>query len=203
VRDDLELLDAWQAGDEDAGEALLGKYFEPLARFFRNKVMHGAEDLVQRTLLGCLEGHTRFRRESSFRTFLFSVARNVLLEHLRTQRRAQHRHTDFSVSSLFDLDPTPSQVIAHEQEEQILLEALRRLPVDLQLALELFYWEEMTIAELAVVLQIPAGTVKSRLFRARQQLREEIERQARSPALLRSTLTRLDAVERKAAARAG
>ncbi|PCC74268.1 RNA polymerase, sigma subunit, ECF family [Nannocystis exedens] len=198
---DSELFAAWQAGDAEAGDELVGRHFAAVARFFRNKVATGGEDLIQHTFLGCLEARARFRQESSFRTFLFSIARNVLLAHLRTLRRAHDRQVDFGVSSLFDLDPSPSQIVAREQEQQLLLDALRRLPVDLQLALELFYWEGLPLAELAQVLEVPPGTVKSRLFRARQQLKEQLEQLARTPALLRDTLERIDALDRAAAER--
>ena len=63
------------------------------------------------------------------------------------------------------------------------LEAMRRVPLDLQIALELHYWEDMTTAELAEVLEIPQGTVKSRLRRGREALQAELARLTNDPAL--------------------
>ena len=68
-------------------------------------------------------------------------------------------------------------VVAERREHQILLESLRRLPLDAQLILELHYWEEMTSAAIAQVLEVPHGTAQTRIRRARQLLAQEIERQ--------------------------
>ena len=65
-------------------------------------------------------------------------------------------------------------VIARGQRDAALLAALRNLPLELQLVLELHYWEGMSTAELAEVLELAQGTVKTRLFRARAQLRERM-----------------------------
>ena len=76
-RSDAELLVAWRAGDEDSGRALLVRHFRPLTRFFRNKVDIGVEDLIQRTMLVCLEHADRLRDASSFRAYLFTTIRNT------------------------------------------------------------------------------------------------------------------------------
>jgi RNA polymerase sigma-70 factor (ECF subfamily) len=69
---------------------------------------------------------------------------------------------------------------------------LRRIPLDLQILIELQYWEETTMREIAEILEIPSGTVKTRLARARALLREEIEAARAEPDVLRSTLDGLD-----------
>jgi RNA polymerase sigma-70 factor (ECF subfamily) len=80
---DRELLDAWREGDKDAARQLLDRHYGPLDRFFRNKVGAEAADLVQRTMLVCVESRDRFRGEASFRTDLFAIARNELRAHVR------------------------------------------------------------------------------------------------------------------------
>jgi DNA-directed RNA polymerase specialized sigma24 family protein len=86
----------------------------------------------------------------------------------------------------------PSNVLAKHEEQRVLLEALRAIPLDLQIAVELFYWEQLSLLEIASVLEIPEGTVKSRLFRAKQLLRQQIENFATGDAVLRSTIQGLD-----------
>jgi len=184
---DLELLDAWRDGDDAAGEALFDRHFEPIYRFFCNKVGRDVDDLVQQTFLGCLEARTRMRGDASFRTFLFAVARNQLLRH-REGRYGGHEGPDFQDSRVADLDASPTQLVVEHEQQALLLRALRRLPIDLQIAVELFYWESLPSADLAVVLEIPHGTVRSRLRRARELLREEVERLTDDPALAQSTL---------------
>jgi RNA polymerase sigma-70 factor (ECF subfamily) len=119
-----------------------------------------------------------FRGESSFRTYLFGVARNVLLAHYRGRTRDARVDADVSVQSVHDLAPGPSSMVALRADERLLFEALQRIPLDIQMTLELFYWEELTIPELAAVLEIPEGTVKSRLHRGRALLEQAMERLA-------------------------
>lgn len=176
MHDDVELLRAWRDGDADAGARLVERHFDGMSRFFGNKVGVGAEDLVQRTFLVALERAGGFRGDSSFRTFLFGIARNVLLEYFRERRRDQRIEPDFGVSSAFDLDPSPSQVVARRGEERLLLEALRRIPLELQMAVELHYWEGTSLEDLARIQEVPLGTIKSRLHRARKLLMEELGR---------------------------
>ncbi|WP_275943097.1 sigma-70 family RNA polymerase sigma factor [Pseudenhygromyxa sp. WMMC2535] len=94
--------------------------------------------------------------------------------------------------SVYDLDPGPSSVIAERQEQRLLLEGLRAISVNYQVVLELHYWEQLSTKEIAAVLGVPAGTVRSRLQRAREALEAAIGALSRSPAMLESTLTRLD-----------
>jgi RNA polymerase sigma-70 factor (ECF subfamily) len=166
--EDAALLDAWREGDASAGEQLFERHFDAVARFFRNKVDEAPDDLVQRTFLGCVESRETFRGDASFRTFLFAVAHNVLRNYFRSRR--SDRTVDFSVDSAFGLLPSPSAVVAQHRTQQLLLDALRRIPLEYQVALELHYWEDMTAAELAAVEGIPVGTAKTRLRRGKELL---------------------------------
>jgi RNA polymerase sigma-70 factor (ECF subfamily) len=187
-RSDFELLDGWRGGDEAAGRELFSRYFDSVFRFFRNKVDDAAEDLVQQTFMGLTRGKHRFRGEASFRTYLFMIARKRLYSYLRKSQRDQDA-APWGERSVADLGlPSPSRVLAHAQEQRLLLLALRRLPVEMQVALELYYWEELTVTEIASVLETPVGTVKSRLQRARTRLDAAIAELADSEALRRSTM---------------
>jgi len=185
---DFELLEGWREGDEACGRALFGRYFDSIYRFFRNKVDDAAEDLTQQTFMGLTQGKDRFRGDSSFRTYLFMIARKRLYTYLRRAQR-DGEATVWGESSIADMGlSSPSRVVARHQEQRLLLRALRRLPVEMQVALELFYWEELTVTEIATVLETPVGTVKSRLQRARARLDGCIAELADSEALLRSTM---------------
>ena len=83
-KSDIDLLDAWRAGDPRAGNELFNRHFDSVCRFFANKAGNEVDDLIQRTFLACVEGRDRFRGDASFRGYLFGVARNVL--HARLQR---------------------------------------------------------------------------------------------------------------------
>jgi RNA polymerase sigma-70 factor (ECF subfamily) len=82
--------------------------------------------------------------------------------------------------------------VARAQEQRLLLEALRAISVNFQVVLELYYWEDLSTTEIAAVLGVPVGTVRSRLDRARDALESAMTRIASSNELLQSTLTRLD-----------
>lgn len=170
---DAELLRAWAGGDKLAGEQLFERHFEAIARFFRNKLPADThhEDLIQQTFLGCVEARDRFRGDASFRSFLYAIAHNQLSKHWRSRSRDR---VDLQTVSAFDLDPSPSAALARDQDQQQLLLALRRIPLDSQVALELHYWESMTAAEVGQVMGVPLGTAKTRLRRAKQLLEVEL-----------------------------
>lgn len=186
---DAELLQAWSHGDRAAGEELFERHYPTVERFFRNKVAE-PDDLIQRTFLACMEAATRFRGDSKFRTFLLGIAINVLRTHYRRCQQ-QRGLGSLDTSSMADLGPSPSRILAGHEEERLLLAALRRLPVELQLVLELRYWDDLKHEELAQLLELPRSTVNTRLRRARELLEHHLSELAESPQRLHSTVTRL------------
>ena len=134
VATDFELLDAWRGGDASAGQELFARHFERVCRFFYNKVEGGVEDLIQQTFLACVEARDRFRGEARFFTFLYAVAQNVLRTHYRALRK-DRAGIDFDAVTVHDLNPTPSVVVGRKKEQRVLLQGLRRLPLDLQIVL--------------------------------------------------------------------
>ncbi len=190
-RSDIELLEAWRAGEAAAGSELFARHFDAVCRFFRNKVAEGTDDLIQRTFLAMVESRDRFRGDSSFRTYLFTVAKNELFAHLRRSGRESARFDPLE-QSVYDLGPTPTTMVAQRKEQRLLLEALRRVPLELQLTLELFYWEDMPASELARLLELPEGTVRTRIRRARQLLEQALRELAEGEGELHSTLAGLD-----------
>lgn len=167
MRSDEELLDAWRAQDEAAGRELFSRYFDVLGRFFGSKTSQDVEDLIQQTFLALVEGQERIRQTSSFRAYLFTIARRVLFARYGALVRNRE---ELGEKTAHDLFPSPSQHLATNEELRCLLDALRRLPLEQQIALELFYWEELTADEIALVVGAPVGTIRSRIRRARRQL---------------------------------
>jgi RNA polymerase sigma-70 factor (ECF subfamily) len=187
---DAELLAAWRAGDKPAGERLCRRYAPAIVRFFRNKISSPVEDLVQQNFLALLEGHERLADPSKLRGYLFGIAHNVLRGHLRELSRG--RQIDEGVSSLAELDPGPTSALARKREQQLLLLALRRLPIQHQVALELYYWENLSTVEIAEILGLSESAMRSRMVRARSLLEAELGKLAESEVELHSTLERLD-----------
>ena len=169
---DLSLLEAWSSGDRRAGELLVRRHFDVLDRFFATKAPEvDRADLIQSTLLECTRTVDRFRGDARFRTYLLSIARNVLLHYYRTRSRKLDRLDQLTGSVVDHLGEGVSTHLARAGEQQALVQALRRLPLDLQLVIELKYVEHMTASECAVVLGIPPNTVSSRIGRAKRLLR--------------------------------
>jgi RNA polymerase sigma-70 factor (ECF subfamily) len=191
VDGDLELLRAWGDGDRAAGNELVRRHFDSVARFFQTKADQFAADLIQRTFLACVKARDRANEIDSFKAYLLGIARRQLLEHFRRcyreDKRLEHLET-----SVHDLGQSPSQAAAMREEQRLLLTALQRLPIGIQMAVELFYWEQLSEREIAHVLDIPRGTVKSRLFRGRELLRQHISELASSKGLMESTLRGLE-----------
>ncbi|MCA9662440.1 MAG: sigma-70 family RNA polymerase sigma factor [Myxococcales bacterium] len=188
---DRELVEAYMAGDRGAGKQLVDRYYGRVLGFFRNKAPAASNDLAQRTFLGCFEALGRLRDRSRFRSFLFAVACNQLRKHYRGKRR-DGDHLDFTHVSAADLDPSPSGVIAERQEQRLLLEGLRRIPLDYQIVLELVYWEEMTAADVAATLDLPLGTAKTRIRRGRQLLEHALAELGSAGDVLTATISDLE-----------
>ena len=167
---DLELLERWRAGESAAGQTLFKRHLTSLHRFFQRKCDGDIDELVQLTLLGALPAKERFRGEASFRTYLFAIARNTLARYLRDKK--PDARFDLAVTPAAELIGELRSVTVHDLAYRALLDALRALPVEQQMLLELFYWEEVDTIELAKTFEVPAATIRTWLFRARGRLRE-------------------------------
>lgn len=188
MEDDAKLLERWRAGDRLSGDALFQRHFEAVFRFFRNKTDDPtAEELTQSTFLAILKAADRYEGRSSFRTYVFAIARNQLLMYLRKQYN-QGKVMDFGSVSVAELGESPSELMAGRQEQRLLLRALRHLPLEMQIVVELYYWEGLSTVEVAEVLELATGTVRSRLARARERLGEEVTRLAGDPKTAQSTV---------------
>lgn len=175
-----DLLLAWRDGDRAAGSALIRGHAGLMHRFFANKVARAetVEELAQRTFVACVQGVERFRGDSNFRTWLFAVANNVLREYYRESRRAEN--LDFGTVTVADGAEGLSSVLASSEQQRRLLAALRRIAIDSQVLLELYYWEDLSAPELAEVFEVPVGTIRGRISKAKQALRAELDAMERT-----------------------
>jgi len=179
---------AWREGDKRAGAELFERYFAPISRFFVNKLTEEPDDLIQETFMACVRGRDRLRDPGNFRSYLFGIACNVLRAHWRRQTYLPLADDD-DARCAFDLSPGPSTALHAREGERFLLEALRRIPLELQTLLELHYWESMKTDEIAEVLGLPPGTVRGRLQRGRARLSDVLEEMP-MPRAMRVTLAR-------------
>lgn len=169
---DLELLQRWRDGDKRAGQDLFARHFPAMYRFFEHKVGGEADELVQRTFTACVTSRDRFRADASFRTYAFAIARKQLYSYLRALPRGEH--VDFEATSIADLVTSLPSRLGKLQLIEQLRAALAKLPAEQQLLLELHYWQDLDANALAEVFEIPSGTIRVRLLRARKALRAQM-----------------------------
>jgi len=178
---DSELVAQWQAGDLAAFECLVRRHerrvFRLLYRMLGSR--EEAEDATQEAFLSLHRHGHRFRREARFSTFLYRVAANAALNRRRSLGRARARIEELGRRQLVEaeppsLAPDPEAAAHGVQVQQAVQEALLRLPRDLRMAVVLFDIEGRAYKEIADVLGVPEGTVKSRIHRGRSALRESL-----------------------------
>ena len=189
MEQDVELLTRWRDGDQASGRALFKLYFDPLYRFFASKIDE-PEEMVQSTFLAMVKAKDQFAGRSSLRTYVFRIARHELYRHLRTLQRG--RQFDPEISSIAEVATSIGGRLARGEDHRRLTAALRTLPAEQQTLLELHYWEDLDAAALADVFEVPAGTVRVRLHRAREALREAMVAAEAAPAAALVSLEDLD-----------
>ncbi len=187
---DAALLDRWRSGDAEAGAQLHDRHANAIIRFFRNKVGDGVEDLVHETFVRLFENQHKIQDGLRFRAYLFKIAQYVLYEHYR--QLARGRQINPEVDSLEAMLPGASTIAGRRREHRLVLEGLRRLPVEHQVALELHYWEGLKANQIAEIMGISHSAMRSRLAKARSLLEDIIAELGESAALIASTVSGLD-----------
>ncbi|MCA9707942.1 MAG: sigma-70 family RNA polymerase sigma factor [Myxococcales bacterium] len=166
---DHELLLHWQGGDARAGEELARRYFVILRAYFLSKCPAEYEDLVSNTFLRLLAKRDGYRGESSFRVYLFGMARMILLEHFRALRR--DGRFEPMESSVVDMQGgRMSSILGERARHRLLFDALRHLELREQELLELYYWQHLTAGEIAQLHEVVEPTVRSRIRAALKRL---------------------------------
>jgi RNA polymerase sigma factor (sigma-70 family) len=165
---DLELLEQWRAGHSAAGDQLVQRHFIGVRGYFIAKFAQDHEDLTQETFSRLVAGRDRFRGGSTFKAYLYSIARNVSHEYLRKRYKLA---VPLETASLAELTGRRlSSILAEREEHRMLLDALRRLPLEQQELLELHYWQRLSGTELGEIYERPESTIRGRLRTALKQL---------------------------------
>jgi RNA polymerase sigma-70 factor (ECF subfamily) len=170
-REDMLLAVRCQLGERAAFDDLIRRWASPLRRYVQRVVGNAehSDELVQDIWLRVLQGIGRLQDPSRFRAWLFGIAHRRLMDRLR-ERYGSPLDPGADADGIAADLPDPDRDLEARELER----GLQRLPAPEREVLSLFYLEELSLAEVAQVLAVPAGTVKSRLFRARKLLRIEI-----------------------------
>lgn len=180
---DQQLVERVQKGDKRAFEVLVLKYrhriFSLVSRFVRDS--DEVQDVVQEAFIKAYRALPGFRGDSAFYTWLYRIAINTAKNYLVSRSRRppgvdiEIEDAEYleSAGSLRD-NADPESLLATEQLRAAVDGAIRRLPEDLRTALSLREYEGLSYEEIAEVMRCPVGTVRSRIFRAREAVDAEI-----------------------------
>ncbi len=174
---DRSLVVAAAAGDADAFGALVARYQAAIVNLARAQTADDgeADDLAQETFIRVYRSLDRFRGDSTFRTWLYRIAVNVIQSHLKKRARRWRWFgpgvDETTMSGHESEAPLSSTVEDDAVRRDVIDRALASLPPDMRLAVTLRDVQGFDYAEIAAMLGIPLGTVESRIFRARQRLR--------------------------------
>ena len=175
---DQQLVERAQRGDKHAFELLVGKYQRRLGRLISRFVRNAAEaeDLTQEAFIKAYRALPAFRGDSAFYTWLYRIGINTAKNHLLAQGRRAPTSTSFDAeeaeefedASLLHEVATPENELMSKQVVAVVNDSLQQLPEDLRMALTLREIEGLSYEEIAAVMNCPIGTVRSRIFRARE-----------------------------------
>lgn len=177
--DDIDLVRRVQRGDKRAFDLLVLKYQQKVAgvvsRYLRNQA--DIQDVVQEAFIKAYRALPKFRGDSAFYTWLYRIAINTAKNHLVSKsRRPPGSDVDAEVAEQLDVGgrlqsrATPEDLLMMKEVESAIWEAINTLPDELRTAITLREIDGMSYEEIAQAMDCPVGTVRSRIFRARETI---------------------------------
>ncbi|MCK5918433.1 MAG: RNA polymerase sigma factor RpoE [Cocleimonas sp.] len=181
---DLELVRRVQAGDKKAFDVLVLKYQQKVVNLV-NRYMHDQDlsmDVAQEAFIKAYRGLKNFRGDSAFYTWLYRIAINTAKNHLVSKARrmpatdidAQEAEQYEGADALRHVD-SPEHEALKEEIHRTINAAIEALPDDLRTAITLRELEGLSYEEIATTMDCPIGTVRSRIFRARESIEKELK----------------------------
>lgn len=182
---DQLLVERVQAGDKRAFDVLVSKYQRRLMRLV-SRLVHDtaeAEDVVQETFIKAYRALRYFRGDAAFYTWLYRIGINTAKNHLLAQGRRAATSSDAGAEQAESFDDgnklrdnnTPESVLASKQIAATVNAAMDMLPIELRTAIVLREIEGLSYEEIAQIMACPIGTVRSRIFRAREVIAEKLK----------------------------
>ncbi|MFZ4395807.1 MAG: RNA polymerase sigma factor [Kiritimatiellia bacterium] len=181
---DWDLVAQVRAGEPQAVDVLMARYKRPVLNFVFRMIGDAteAEDLAQTVFVRVYQGVQKpefHQTAAAFSTWLFQVARHAALDHVRWRKRhpadSLHAMDDRGESLAGSGRSAPEEAVARETGEQIAT-AVARLPEDQRTAIVLSEYENLSYAEIAAIMNCSLKSVETRLYRARQSLRQRLAR---------------------------
>jgi RNA polymerase sigma-70 factor (ECF subfamily) len=180
---DQELVRRVQHGDKKAFDVLVRKYQQKIVKLISRYVRDQDEvlDVAQETFIKAYRALAKFRGDSAFYTWLYRIAINTAKNYLVAQsRRPPDTDIDAEDAVQFDGDSKlretdlPEQLVHRDEVERVIYETIEELPQDLRTAITLREFEGLSYEEIAQAMDCPIGTVRSRIFRAREAIETKL-----------------------------
>ncbi|ABV35753.1 RNA polymerase, sigma-24 subunit, ECF subfamily [Shewanella sediminis HAW-EB3] len=181
---DQQLVERVQQGDKNAFNLLVQKYqnkvMSLIARYVRNQA--DVADVAQEAFIKAYRALPNFRGESAFYTWLYRIAVNTAKNHLVAQgRRAPANDIDAEEAEYYDGSDalkefaSPERLMLSDEIQKVVFDTLDTLPEELKMAISLRELDGMSYEEIANVMDCPVGTVRSRIFRAREAIDKKLQ----------------------------
>lgn len=175
---DNELVQRAQKGDESAFNLLVRKYQHRIAAVVSRLVRNPSEcqDVVQDSFIKAYRALPGFRGESQFYTWMYRIAVNTAKNHLASQKRRPSADVELDDAEFIEggiyvqSNDTPEHELLREELAKVVSKALAQLPEEIRQAITLREMEGLSYEEIAEVMNSPVGTVRSRIFRAREAI---------------------------------
>lgn len=181
---DQQLVERVQRGDKNAFNLLVQKYqnkvINLISRYVRNQA--DVADVAQEAFIKAYRALPNFRGDSAFYTWLYRIAVNTAKNHLVSQgRRAPSNDVDAEEAEFYDGSDalkefaSPERLMLSDEIRQVIFDTLDTLPEELKMAISLRELDGMSYEEIANVMECPVGTVRSRIFRAREAIDKKLQ----------------------------
>lgn len=170
---DQQIIASVRAGKKEAYGELVDRYYKGLHNHLYQMLKDSdeAEDMAQEAFIKAFRSLKGYDSKYAFSTWLYRIATNEALKHLRRKR---HVSLD-SIPELPDNYDPGAALRLEAREEEVRL-AISRIPLKYQTVISLHYWNSMKYEEIAVVMEVPVGTIKTWLHRAKTTVKEELEK---------------------------
>jgi RNA polymerase sigma-70 factor (ECF subfamily) len=182
---DQQLVERVQRGDKGAFDLLVSKYQRKILRLLSRLIRDQAEveDVAQEAFIKAYRALPNFRGDSAFYTWLYRIAINTAKNHLVSQGRRAPTTTEVDIEEAETFDDgehlrdlnTPDSMLLTKQVGEAVNRAIDQLPEDLRTAIVLREIEGLSYEEIAESMNCPIGTVRSRIFRAREAIAQELK----------------------------
>ena len=172
--DDWSCLDRAREGDESAWQSLFDRYYQSLVKlaFFITGSFENARDVAQESFVSLLHARVHHHR-GNFKSFLMTIAYRLALK----ERMRRHPLAKLEIESTTDDSPSSLERVVTDETDRLIVLAIQALAIEYREVLTLRFFGEHSYEEIAEIMEIPIGTVKSRIFYAIKTCREKLKEQ--------------------------